>query len=58
MKLNGYETEADGIRLREHAARLEANGKAVVAAFWRDMADRIDERNGSDLNPAQRASRR
>jgi len=58
MKVKGYETEADGIRLREHAARLEANGKDVVAAFWRDMADRIDERNGLDLKGAERTARR
>jgi ribosomal protein L18E len=55
MQLKGYETEADGMRLREHAARLEANGKVQVAAFWRDMADRIDERN-AQLAPLKAAT--
>lgn len=47
MSGTGYETQSDGMRLREHAARLEKDGKSVVASFWRDMADRIDERNAS-----------
>jgi hypothetical protein len=57
MQGKGYETEADGARLREHAARLEANGQFVVAAFWRDMADRIDERN-AQLAPLKTATAR
>ncbi len=56
MSGSGYETHSDGMRLREHAARLEKDGKAVVASFWRDMADRIDERN-ANLNPVRQVVR-
>ena len=56
MSGTGYETESDGMRLREHAARLDKDGKSVVASFWRDMADRIDERN-ANLNPVRRVVR-